>query len=82
MEDPALKKELEDEQVGISELVERGEHLVDATAREKYLKAKDAARQKMSKKEVMAAQKRLQEITLEFVKLLKSLPPALMQFEA
>ena len=30
----------------------------------------------------MTAQNRIQEITLEFVKTLKTLPPALVQFEA
>ena len=69
-------KEIQDLQLSIQE--DNGEHLVNADEREKYLKALAAGRQKLTRKEVMAAQRRIQDKTIEFVKTLKSLPPALI----
>lgn len=64
--------------VGEETKEDKGEHILDERERETYLN-RDAP---LSKTEILAVQKVLQDLSIEAIENLKSLPPAVIQMEA
>ena len=72
-------EKLEDLQaVGEETKEDKGEHIIDDEEREFFMK-RDAP---LSKKEILAVQKQLQDLSIEAIESLKTLPPAMIQMEA